>query len=160
MRSRGSFEQSLKQVRRFSAALALRLSAVLSLCRREQPQSRCDLHKMVRIGRQHIDVLLDCSESCFQLLHVRSHLFCTSLPVSCSLTRFLLAIVVFPFFEQRSPFGHPKVSHLALRIFKDVAEFQHSRCNCTEENDWCLMRTPWQLKGNTVVPTPIPRHHT
>jgi hypothetical protein len=32
----------------------------------------------------------DCSESCFQLLDVRNSLFCTPLPVACSLMRFLL----------------------------------------------------------------------
>jgi len=55
----------------------------------EQYQSRCKLDKMVRIGRQRSEVLLDRGESRFQLLHVRNRLFCTPLPVACSLTRFL-----------------------------------------------------------------------
>ena len=90
MRGGGRLWQSLKAraaIRRRSSLP--RLSAVLSLRRQEQHQSRCELDEIMWIGMQHSEVLLDCSESRFQLFHVPNRLFCTPLPVACSLTRFL-----------------------------------------------------------------------
>ena len=71
--------------------------------------------------------------------------FVRRFPWVVRLRAFFLAIVT-SFLCATEPLWASEASHLALRISKDVAECQHSRCNCTEENDWCLMRTPWQLK--------------